>query len=222
MSRTTLGIDEPLSAYIQEVGVRERDIHRRVRQETGRMPKPHMQSAPEQGALMCILAKLMGARNILEVGTFTGYATLWLAEGMVHGGRLITLENDPAHAEVAQRFIEESGYADRVEVQLGDATENLDRLIADGQAGKWDMAFIDADKTGYDAYYERCLQLLRPGGLILLDNTLRDGRVADAPDPENDPDTAAIRDLNAKLQGDARIDMVLVPIADGLTLAYKR
>lgn len=219
MSRTTLGIDEPLSAYIQEMGVRERDIHRRVRQETGRMPKPNMQSAPEQGALMCILAKLAGAQKILEIGTFTGYATLWLAEGMVHGGRLLTLENDETHAEVARRYFEESGYDDRIELRVGDANAVLDELIGQGEAGQWDMAFIDAEKTEYDGYYERCLQLMRPGGLLMLDNTLRYGRVAD--ESINDPDTVAIRNLNTKIQNDARVEVVIVPVADGLTLALK-
>ena len=131
----------------------------------------------------------------------------------------MTLENDETHAEVARRYFEESGYDDRIELRVGDANAVLDELIGQGEAGQWDMAFIDAEKTEYDGYYERCLQLMRPGGLLMLDNTLRYGRVAD--ESINDPDTVAIRNLNTKIQNDARVEVVIVPVADGLTLALK-
>ncbi len=179
-----------------------------------------MQSAPEQGQLMGLLVELTGARRVLEIGCFTGYSTLAMALALPPDGRLLTLDLNPDWVELGRQAWREAGVLDKIEVRFGLALESLDQLLAAGGAGSFDLVFIDADKKSYDAYYERSLILVRPGGLIMIDNVLWGGAVAD---PANrDRQTEALRALNAKLQADPRVSLALVPIGDGLMLARRR
>jgi predicted O-methyltransferase YrrM len=220
VSRQTLTLDDRLYHYLLDASLREPEIQRRLREETARHPKAEMQIAPEQGQFMVLLVRLLGARRILEVGVFTGYSSLAMALALPPDGRLIACDVSEEFTAVARRYWAEAGVADRIELRIAPAVETLDALLAAGEAGRFDLAFIDADKPSYDAYYERSLALLRPGGLILLDNTLQEGQVADpGVATEN---VIAIRRLNEKLLGDTRIDLSLLPVADGLTLARKR
>ena len=175
-----------------------------------------MQVAPEQGAFLTLLARVTGARRVVEVGTFTGYSALCLARGLPEGGELLCCDVSEEWTDVARRAWADAGVADRVDLRLAPATETLATL----DDGSFDLAFIDADKTGYDAYYSGCLRVVRPGGLILIDNTLQDGRVAD--DTADDENARAIRTLNDRIAGDERVDAVLLPLADGLTLVRVR
>ena len=220
MTGFSIGLDERLGAYLQAVGVREDDTLRRLREATAELPNAQMQSAPEQGALMQLLLRLMGARRVIEVGTFTGYGALWMARGLPADGRLVCCEMEQRYIDFARPYWQEAGVEGRIEVRLGPALEALDELLAADQAGAWDMAFIDADKTGYVDYYERCLELVRPNGLILVDNTLWYGRVA-APEVK-DESTEAIRHFNQYVADDDRVDLALAPVADGLTFCRKR
>jgi predicted O-methyltransferase YrrM len=220
MSRQTLSLTADLQRYMLDVSLREPDVLRRLREETARHPQAEMQIAPEQGQFMALLARLVGARRALEVGVFTGYSALAVALALPPDGQVIALDVSEEFTAVARRYWREAGVGHKVDLRLGPAIETLDGLLAAGQAGTFDLAFIDADKPGYDGYYERALALVRPGGLILLDNMLRGGDVADP--GMSDPGLEAIRALNRKLHGDARIDLSLLPVADGLTLARKR
>jgi predicted O-methyltransferase YrrM len=220
MSDKLLPFDERLYDYILRNSLREPPILRRLREETARLPKAIMQITPDQGQFMALLVRLIGARRILEVGTFTGYSSLWMTLAMPEEGRLTACDISEEWTAVARRYWAEAGVADRIDLRLGPAAQTLSGLIDAGEAGAFDLAFLDADKTNYDTYYERALQLVRTGGLILIDNALRHGQVADPQD--RDPDTAAVRALNGKLLGDERVDLSLIPLADGLTLARKR
>lgn len=220
MSSKTISLDDRLRDYLWQVTDREPALLRRLREETARHPRAGMQISPEQGQFMTVLVELMGARKTLEVGVFTGYSSLIVALALPPDGRITALDVSEEFTSMARRYWAEAGVADKIDLQLAPATETLDRLLAEGQAGTYDFAFIDADKTNYDAYYERCLKLLRPGGLIAIDNVLWNGDVADP--RENDPDTVALRALNAKVHADERVTMSMVPIGDGLTLARKR
>ena len=220
MSNRTIQLSDELYAYAQRVGVREPDLLRQLREETARLPQSRMQISPEQGALMAMLVGLMGARRCLEVGTFTGYSALSVALALPAEGRLVCCDLSREWTDVARRYWDSAGVADRIELRIGPASDTLDALLAEGDADSFDFAFIDADKPNYDAYYERALRLVRPGGVIAIDNVLWSGAVID---PEDDtPDTRAIRALNDKIAGDERVDAVLVPIGDGLTLARRR
>ena len=179
-----------------------------------------MQIAPDQGQFMALLVKMIGAKRALEIGTFTGYSSLVVALALPANGTLVALDNSEKWTAMARRYWTDAGVEEKIELRLGEALSSLGALLAEGEAGRFDFAFIDADKENYEAYYECCLELLRPGGLIAIDNVIWNGRVADP--MIDDPDTSAIRALNAKLHKDERIDLSLVPIADGLTLAYKR
>jgi predicted O-methyltransferase YrrM len=179
-----------------------------------------MQCAPEQGQLMALLIKLMGARKALEIGVYTGYSALCIASALPADGKLIACDIDAAWTATARRYWKAAGLDDRIELRLAPALETLDTLIADGKSGSFDFVFIDADKENYAGYYERSLTLLRTGGLIAVDNTLWSGKVADP--AVQDADTRAIRAFNAALYRDKRVDISLVPVADGLTLAMKR
>ena len=220
MSNRTIQLSDELYAYAQRVGVREPDLLRQLREETARLPQSRMQISPEQGALMAMLVGLMGARRCLEVGTFTGYSALSVALALPADGRLVCCDLSREWTDVARRYWDSAGVAGRIELRIGPAIDTLDALLAEGDADSFDFAFIDADKPNYDAYYERALRLVRPGGVIAIDNVLWSGAVID---PEDDtPDTRAIRALNDKIAGDERVDAVLVPIGDGLTLARRR
>jgi predicted O-methyltransferase YrrM len=220
MSSFTLGLGDQLHAYLLAHGVRESPAARALRAETARLPMARMQVSPEQGALMQLLVRLLGARRTLEVGTFTGYSALVVAEALPPGGEVVACDVSAEWTAIARRHWAEAGVADRVTLHLRPALATLDELLAGGAAGGFDFAFIDADKTGYDAYYERALRLLRPGGLVAVDNTLWGGAVADP--ARQDEDTRAIRALNAKLAADARVDLAMLPVGDGLTLARRR
>lgn len=213
-------IETHIYDYILTNSLRDRALFRRLRQETQAMPMGGMQISPDQGQFMGLLVELIDAKRIVEVGTFTGYSSLALALALPADGRLIACDVSAEFTRVAQRYWQEAGVADKIELRLGPAVGTLDGMLAAGEAGCFDMAFIDADKENYDAYYERCLQLLRPGGLILIDNVLWGGRPADA--NVRDESTAAIRALNAKICADERVTASLLSIGDGLTLARKR
>ena len=213
-------LTDRLYEYVLSVGLREPEVFRELREETGRLPEGEWQIAPEQGPLLALLVQLMGAKRCLEVGTFTGYSAMWVASVLPAGGTILCCDVNETYAALARKYWAKAGLADRIELRLAPALDTLKALLAAGQAGTFDYAFIDADKANYDGYYERCLELLRPGGLIAIDNTLWDGKVADP--AVTDADTAAIRALNAKLHGDARIALSFLPFADGLTLCVKR
>ena len=219
MTPRTLAITDLLQAYLHQVGFREREIQRRLREETLSLQGASMLLAPEQGAFMALLARLLRVERYIEIGTFTGYSALAVALSLGASGRVVTCDIDPDNTRIARRYWEEAGVADRIELILGPALSTLDAMLPNGR-GEFDMAFIDADKENLIAYYERCLSLVRPGGLILVDNTLWGGSVADSLD--RDASTEAIRAFNASVQADARVDMVLLPIGDGLTLAAPR
>jgi caffeoyl-CoA O-methyltransferase len=210
---------EKLRDYVERNGSREHSALRRCREETAKLPMANMQIAPEQGAFLALLAKLVGARQTLEIGTFTGYSALSVALALPEGGRLIALDVSKDYTDLARRYWSEAGMDGRIELRLGPGEESLDRMIADGE-GPFDMAFIDADKENYDSYYERALRLIRPGGVIALDNMLWSGAVADP--SVDDRETNALRALNAKIHADERVDMALATIADGVMLARKR
>ena len=219
MSAQTLGLSDDLLAYLRQNGVREDADLAALREETQKLPMGLMQISPEQGALMRLLIKLLGARNTLEVGVFTGYSSLVVAKAMGPGGKVVALDISKEWTDIGRRHWEKAGVADRIDLRLGPGVESLKALVAEGRAGTFDFAFIDADKTGYDAYYEAALTLLRPGGLIGIDNVLWSGKVADPED--HSADTLALRALNKKILADARVEATMVPIGDGLTLAMK-
>lgn len=219
MKHLDLG-DPALARYVVEIGTRETPLLRRLREETARLPEAQMQVSPDQGQLLGFLAGLIGARRAIEIGTFTGYSALALAAALPDEGRLIACDTSVEWTGIARRYWREAGLDGRIELRLAPALETLDGLIANGEAGDFDFAFIDADKEGYDAYYERCLELLRPGGLIAIDNTLWSGTVVDP--ARGNADTRFIDTLNRKIREDARVEMCLVPIGDGLTLARRR
>ncbi len=220
MSSRTIELTDALYQYLLASSLREPPVLRRLREETATMRFAGMQIAPEQGQFMALMVRLLGARRTLEVGTFTGYSSLCVALALPADGRLVACDISEDYTAVARRYWAEAGVADKIELRLGPALDSLDGLIAQGQDGTFDFVFIDADKKSYDAYYERGLELSRPGGLIAVDNMLWNGKVAD--DLAHDADTRAIRALAAKAQGDERVDISLVPIGDGLLLARKR
>jgi predicted O-methyltransferase YrrM len=217
---TTTGLDPRIGSWIRDHSLREPPVLARLRELTAGLLDASMQIAPEQGQLMALLVRLIGARRILEIGCFTGYSALWMAAAMPEGGRLITLDVNREWVEIGRRFWREAGVEARIEVRLGLAIESLDALLAEGAAESFDLVFIDADKKSYELYYERALELTRPGGLILLDNMLWGGSVAD---PANDDhQTRVLRALTDRLREDQRVEVSLLPIADGLALARKR
>lgn len=221
MSRRTIQMTDHLHDYILATAVREHPVQRKLRAATAELGGPAgMQIAPEQGALMRLLVELTGTRRMIEVGTFTGYSALSCALAMPPDGRLVACDVSAEWTAIARRHWAEAGMADRIDLRLGPALATLDGLLSEGCADGFDMAFIDADKENYDGYYERCLRLVRPGGLIMADNTLWNGSVADPGDQR--PATAALRAFNEKLGRDDRVTVSMVPIGDGLTLARRR
>ncbi|MBC7987977.1 MAG: class I SAM-dependent methyltransferase, partial [Luteimonas sp.] len=185
-------------------------------------PRAGMQISPEQGQLLALLVKLIGARRTIEIGVFTGYSALAVALALPADGAVLACDVSDEFTRVGRPYWQRAGVADKIHLVLEPALHTLDARIAAGEQGRYDFAFIDADKSNYDGYYERCLRLLRQGGLIAIDNTLWSGKVTEPVDASNDPDTAALQALNLKLRDDARVDMSLLPIGDGLTLARKR
>ncbi len=220
MSNRSIQMTDALYAYMLDVSLREPEVLERLRAETAEMPEHNMQIAPEQGQFMALLVELLGARRTLEVGTFTGYSALAVALALPDDGQVVALDINESYAAVARRYWREAGVEDRINLRIGPALDTLDGLIGDGAEGDFDFAFIDADKTNYQAYFERALVLVRRGGLIAVDNVLWGGSVADPADDSED--TEAIRAFNAALRADDRVSISLLPIADGLTLARKR
>jgi predicted O-methyltransferase YrrM len=220
MSNRSIGLDGRLYEYLLSASLREHPVLAALRAETASHPRVNMQIAPEQGQFMALLVKLLGATRCIEVGVFTGYSSLAVALAMPATGRLVACDISEEYTAVARRHWEQAGVAGKIDLRIAPALETLDAMLAAGGAGAWDFGFVDADKGGYPEYYERLLELLRPGGLIAVDNTLWDGDVADPGNHE--PDTLAIRAFNETLHADGRIDLSLVPIGDGLTLARKR
>lgn len=206
-------------AYLSTVGAREAPAQTRCREETAKMPQANMQIAPEQGAFLGVLAKLTHAKKYVEIGTFTGYSALSVALAMPADGKLVALDVSREYTDRARGYWKEAGVENKIDLRLGSGLAALDAMIAKTE-GPFDLAFIDADKTNYDGYYERVLKLLRPGGLVALDNMLWSGSVADP--SVTDAETAALRALNVKIHLDARVDMALATVGDGVMLAVKR
>jgi predicted O-methyltransferase YrrM len=219
MSRYEGLIDPAVVDYVLTSSVHEPEVLARLRKETAEHPKSNFQIPPEQGQLMRVLIRMSGARHVIEVGVFTGYSSLTMALALPDDGRILACDVNEEYTQIAQRYWKEAGVAGKIDLRIAPAKETLDRAIADGGSGKFDFAFIDADKTGYSTYYEQCLKLLRPGGVMALDNMLSRGRVMN-PQTE-DPDVRALAALNRFIYEDSRVDAMLLPFGDGLTLAVK-
>ncbi len=219
MSRTHTEITDAMAEYIRAITLREPAALQKVREESAAHPQASMQTAPEQGQLLHLLARVTGARKTLEVGVFMGYSSTWVALALPPAGKVIACDVSEEYTRRARQTWAEAGVADRVDLRLAPALSTLDAMIAAGESGTFDFAFIDADKGNYPNYYERALALLRPGGLIAVDNVLWDGSVIDPAD--HDPDTETIRAFNRKLHADERVSISLIPLGDGLTLACK-
>jgi predicted O-methyltransferase YrrM len=220
MSNRSISLTDLLHEDLLSVSLREPALLRQLRDETAADPLARMQISPEQGQFMALLVRLMGARRCLEVGVFTGYSSLAVALALPDDGRIVACDVSEQWTAVARRYWDAAGVAHKVELRLAPALETLERLLAAGAAGSFDFAFLDADKESYLSYYECLLELVRPGGLILADNTLWSGRVADPANTE--VTTEALRRFNERLRVDERVDLSVVPIGDGLTLARKR
>lgn len=220
VSKRTIKLDQPLYDYLLEISLREAPILKALREETAADPMHNMQIAPEQGQFMALLAKLIDARRYIEVGVFTGYSSLAVGLALPADGEIIACDVSAEWTGIAKRYWRQAGLEGRIHLHLAPADETLQMLLDEGQGERFDFAFIDADKEGYASYYELLLRLIRPGGLIAVDNVLWGGAVID-PD-KNDADTEAIRKFNRSLLRDARVDISLVPIGDGLTLARKK
>jgi caffeoyl-CoA O-methyltransferase len=220
MSVRTLSLDTKLYDYLLAVSVREPRVLAELREETSKLPSAGMQISPEQGQLMRLLVELIGARRCIEVGVFTGYSSLCVALSLPTDGKLVACDVNAEYTEMARRYWRRADVEERIELRLAPALETLDGLIGSGQAGSFDFAFVDADKENYLGYYERCLTLLRPGGLLAIDNVLWGGSVVD--DSDTSGRTQAIRVLNERVRKDERVSISLVPIGDGLFLVRKR
>lgn len=220
MSNKTFTMSDTLTAYMQKVSLREPDVLTRLREETSQQSMAMMQIAPEQGQFMQLLVKALGIRRAIEVGVFTGYSALCVALAMPDDGRIVACDVSTEWTDIARRYWKDAGVDHKIELRIAPAVETLDTLIGEQLENKFDFAFIDADKAGYKDYYERALVLIRPGGLIAIDNTLWNGNVAD--ESNQTESTQAIRDLNRHIHADERVDISLLPIGDGLTLALKR
>jgi caffeoyl-CoA O-methyltransferase len=220
MTNRSISLTDSLYQYLLAVSLREPGLLRRLREETASYPNARMQIAPEQGQFMALLVRLSGARRCLEVGVFTGYSSLAVALALPDDGRIVACDVSEEWTSVARRYWAAAGVAHKIDLRIAPALETMEGLREAGEAGSYDLAFLDADKENYSRYYELALELVRPGGLIVVDNTLWSGRVADSANDE--ATTVALREFNLRLHGDERIDLSLVPIGDGLTLARKR
>jgi caffeoyl-CoA O-methyltransferase len=219
MSNRSINLDDQIYQYLLDVSMREHPVLTELRAATRGHPRAGMQIAPEQGQFMAMLIKLIGARKTLEIGVFTGYSSLATALALPDDGVVVACDVSEEFTAIGRAHWARAGVAHKIDLRLAPAVATLDALIDQGQSGSFDFAFIDADKTNYDNYYERCLALLRTGGVIAIDNVLWDGEVAH---PSTDPDTVALQQLNLKLHHDERVDLSLLPLGDGLTLARKR
>lgn len=220
MGERYLPMNDRLYRYVLDHTLREHPAQAALREATRTHRWAGMQIAPEQGQLMAMLARVAGAKRAIEIGVFTGYSALSVALALPADGRLLACDVNTEYTDIGRPFWRQAGVDGIIDLKIGRAVNTLDAELAAGGAGTFDFAFIDADKVSYDAYYERCLKLVRPGGLIVIDNTLWSGHVAD--DESTDADTVALRALNAKVHGDERVDMVLLPFSDGVTLARVR
>ena len=215
-----ISMTDTLYKYLVEHSLRDHPVLRELREETAKLPKAVMQVGADQGQFLALLARLVGARRCLEIGVFTGYSSLAIAMALPEDGTILALDVSEEWTSIARRYWKKAGVDHKIDLRLGPAMNTLDTLISLRDLGRFDMVFIDADKTSYLGYYERCIELVRRGGLIVVDNTLWSGRVAD---PGNkDADTIALRAFNDALHRDERIDLALLPVGDGVTLAFKR
>jgi predicted O-methyltransferase YrrM len=212
-------LPEAVDTYVHKVAHTETPVQQRLRAETAKLPMGLMQIGADQGAFLALLIRLLGARRAVEIGTFTGYSALAVASAMPADGRLVCCDISEEWTNIGRRYWREAGVADRIDLRLAPASETLATLLREYGPGSFDFAFIDADKTGYDGYYEACLKLLRSGGLIAIDNTLWSGAVADP--TKNDADTTALRALNLKVRDDPRVTSALLSMGDGVLLALK-
>ena len=219
MSSRSLNLDDTLYGYLLSHSLREHPEQIALREATRSHPSAGMQISPEQGQFMALLVKLLGARHTIEIGVFTGYSALSVALALPDDGRILACDISDEYTSVGRPYWKRAGVAHKIDLRLAPALQTLDAELAAGASGRYDFAFIDADKTGYADYYERCLQLLRQGGLIAIDNVLWSGAVAQ---PARDEDTSALQALNQRLHDDQRIDLSMLPVGDGLTLARKR
>ena len=220
MSSSSLRIDDALEAYLTKLLPEEPAVLARLREETSRLEAAAMQIGRDQGRLMTVLLCCLGAQRTIEVGVFTGYSTLITALALPNTGRIVACDINREWTDIALRYWREAGVADKIDLRIGPAADTLDAMLAAGEVETYDFAFIDADKPGYDGYYERCLALLRPGGVIAIDNALWSGAVANL--AKNSEDTLAIRALNEKISRDPRVEAYLAPVGDGVHLAWKR
>jgi len=220
MTNKSISVTGHIYDYILSTSLREPEVLRQLREDTALHTHGGMQIAPEQGQFMALLAELIGAKKVLEVGVFTGYSSTALALALPTDGRITACDISEEFTRVARRYWAQASVTDKIDLRLGPALETLDNLIAEGYGSSYDMVFIDADKVNYDGYYEQALTLLRTGGLVLIDNVLWNGQVADS--AFDDADTVAIRRLNEKIHADSRVSISVLPVADGLTLALKR
>jgi predicted O-methyltransferase YrrM len=221
MSDRSIGLSETLHQYLLANSVREPEVLARLRQETDRHPLSNMQISPEQGQLMGLLVQLIGAKKCLEIGVFTGYSSLSVAMNLPDDGRIVACDVSDEFTAIARKYWQLAGVSEKIDLQIAPALETLDRLLANGEAGTFDFAFIDADKNNYAAYYDRCFELVRQGGIILVDNVLWYGRVID-PAMDADKRTQAIKQINQQIYHDDRVQISLIPIGDGLTIARKK
>jgi len=219
--RVQVNPTEALQDYVAQMSLREPPVLAELREETSKLPLHLMQISPEQGQFLRLLMRAFGVRRAIEVGVYTGYSLLCTAMGMPGDGAVVACDVDEEAAAMAMRYAKQAGVADKIDLRIGDARETLRELVeTEGRAGTFDLVFIDADKEGYEEYYERALTLLRPGGLVLVDNVLWHGAVID--DTHQDSETRALRAFNAKVRDDARVELSMIPYADGLTFALKR
>ena len=220
MSNKSINLTDNLYQYLLDASLREPESLKSLREETAKLPSANMQIAPEQGQFMALLVQLMGAKKTIEVGVYTGYSALAVAMALPYDGQILACDISEEYTAVARRYWQQAKVANKIDLHLAPATETLEQRIDEGEDSTFDFAFIDADKGNYTKYFDLCFELLRPGGLIAIDNVLWNGAVIDQ--QNQDADTCAIRTFNQQLLSDDRVDISMVPIADGLTLARKK